>query len=50
MAMGFIRPYMPIARKNSFTDQEMIKQERKKKKKIGREKKMQMIKEKKDDE
>lgn len=48
MAMGFIRPYMPIARKNSFTDQEMIKQERKKK--IGREKKMQMIKEKKDDE
>lgn len=46
--MGFIRPYMPIARKNSFTDQEMIKQERKKK--IGREKKMQMIKEKKDDE
>lgn len=48
--MGFIRPYMPIARKNSFTDQEMIKQERKKKKKIGREKKMQMIKEKKDDE
>lgn len=33
MAMGFIRPYMPIARKNSFTDQEMIKQERKKKKK-----------------
>lgn len=49
MAMGFIRPYMPIARKNSFTDQEMIKQERKKKK-IGREKKMQMIKEKKDDE
>lgn len=47
--MGFIRPYMPIARKNSFTDQEMIKQERKKKK-IGREKKMQMIKEKKDDE
>lgn len=49
MAMGFIRPYMPIARKNSFTDQEMIKQERKKKK-IRREKKMQMIKEKKDDE
>lgn len=31
MAMGFIRPYMPIARKNSFTDQEMIKQEKEKK-------------------
>lgn len=49
MAMGFIRPYMPIARKNSFTDQEMIKQERKKKKNREREK-IQMIKEKKDDE
>lgn len=49
MAMGFIGPYMPIARKNSFTDQEMIKQERKKKKNREREK-IQMIKEKKDDE